>query len=124
MILSLVTFCFIKQIIYFNESKRAYCCKLNKLIFNVSIEPSIFIIVLDASIKNNVATSITYIYSFNNLLKKILHHTNITLTEAELFVLRCGINQAVQMLDFSQIIVITDALHVAQKIFNIMIYPY
>jgi len=55
----------------------------------------------------------------------MLHHTiNITSTEAELFALRCGINQAIQITDSSCIIVITDALHVAKKIFDPSIHPY
>ena len=55
----------------------------------------------------------------------MIHHaTDITLTEAESFAIRCGINQAVQIEDFSCIIVITNALHAAQKIFDSFIHPY
>ena len=38
--------------------------------------------------------------------------------------LRCGFDQVVQILDTAHIIVITDTLHVAQKIFNTMIHLY
>jgi len=65
------------------------------------------LVILDTSIQNNVAIS------FNSSLKKTLHHAiNITSTEAELFALRCGINQVVQIPSFSYIIVITDVLHI------------
>jgi len=78
------------------------------------MEPNIVVIILDTGIKNNIAISIAYVYSFNNLLKKMLHHTiDITLTETKLFALRCGINQTVQISDSSCIIVITDTLHTA-----------
>jgi len=83
------------------------------------------IVVSDTSIKNNVATSITHIHLFNSPLKKMLHHAiGITSTEAELFALRCGINQAVQTPGSSCIIVITDALHVVQKFFDSSIHLY
>ena len=96
-----------------DESKIAYYNKLDKLIFNTSLEPNTAIVISDASIKNNVTISIAYVYFFNNPLKKILHHAiNITLIETELFAIRCRINQAVQIPDFSCIIVITDAIHV------------
>jgi len=55
----------------------------------------------------------------------MLHHTvNITLTEAELFTIRCGINQAVQMQNMSCIIVITDTIHAAEKVFDFSMYPH
>lgn len=89
------------------------------------MKPSIVIIVLGTSIKNNVTTSIAHIYSFNNLLKKILYYViNNTSTETKLFVLRYRLDQVVQILDFSHIIVIIDVLYVAQKIFNMTLYPY
>jgi len=48
------------------------------------------------SIKNNVVTLIAHIYSYNLPVIKMIHYaTNIISTEAELFAIRCGINQAV-----------------------------
>ena len=81
--------------------------------------------ILDASIKNQVATSIVYVHLYNNLVKKTIHYTvNVTITEAELFANRCGINQAVQIPGINYIIVITDSIHVAHYIFNSSIYLY
>ena len=55
----------------------------------------------------------------------MIHHAiNITLTEAKLFAIRCRINQAVQIKNFFYIIVITDTLYAAQKIFDSLIHPY
>ena len=92
---------------------------------NASFDLSIVVIVSNASIKNNIAMSIAYVHSFNSLLKKTLYHAiNVTTTEAELFAIRCGINQAIQIPGTSHIIIITDALHMAQRIFDSTIYCY
>jgi len=57
------------------------------------VDSNTAIIILDTSIKNNVAMSITYIHSYIELVKKTIHHTvNITTMKAELFVIRYGIN--------------------------------
>ena len=68
--------------------------------------------VTDASIKNNVATSISHIHVHDKLLIKTIYHVvNITITEAKLFTIRCSINQAINIKDISKVIVITDSLH-------------
>ena len=96
---------------------------------NMVIEPSNFlfiaIVITDASIKNNIATSILHTHTFNSLLIKTLHHTVfVTSTEAELFAIRYSINQASNWEDISKIIVITDSIHRAKKIFDPSLYPY
>ena len=48
----------------------------------------------------------------------------ITSTEAELFVIRCGINQACSKEDISRIIIVTDSIHAAKKIFDTKSHPY
>jgi len=97
---------------YSNKSKTSHCNKLNELVFKALSKLNTVIIVLDASIRNNVAISIAHIYLFNNPLKKILHHAiNIISIEAELFAIRCEINQAIQISGSSYIIVIINALH-------------
>ena len=91
----------------------------------MSFNPSAVIIVSNTSIKNNVTTSIAHVYSFNNLLRKTLYHAiNITTTEAELFIIRYSISQAVQIPGILCIIIITDALHVVQKIFDLSLHLY
>jgi len=49
---------------------------------------------------------------------------NITLTEVELFSIRCGINQAVQLPNVDQIIVIMDAIPATRCIFDLSTYPF
>ena len=76
-----------------NESKTHYCNNLDNIMIKALTKPNIVIIISDTSIKNNVATSIAHIYSFNSPLKKTLHHTiNITSIEVELFTIRYSIN--------------------------------
>ena len=78
--------------------------QLNNLLIVASLDPSYALVVTDTSIKNNVATSII----------KTLHHVvNVKTTEAELFTIRCGINQATNIKDISKIVIITDLLYVA-----------
>ena len=65
---------------------KTHCKKLDNIILKSLLDPKTIIVITDASNKNNVASSIVYIYFFNNLLKKMLYHTiNIMSTEAELF---------------------------------------
>jgi len=45
-------------------------------------------------------------------------------TEAELFTIRCGINQAISIPHIKHIVVITNSLYAAKKIFNSSLHPY
>ena len=68
---------------------------------------------------------ITHIHSYSNPIKKTFHYAiNVTTTKAELFAIKCGINQAVQILDIFHIIVITNSIYSAQHIFNLSVHPY
>jgi len=61
----------------------------------------------------------------NHPLIKIVHHAAfITSTEVELFAIRCGINQACIKEEVSKIIVVTDSIHAAKKIFDSKSHPY
>ena len=83
------------------------------------------IIVTDASIKNNIATSISHVHLANHPLTKTVHHTAfVTSTEAELFMIRCGINQTCIKENVSKIIVITNSIHAAKKIFDTASHSY
>jgi len=86
---------------------------------------NLVIVVFNTSIRNNVATSIAHIHSYFKPIKKEIHYTvNITTTKAELFAIKCKINQAAQIKDISHIIVITDSRHSENCIFNPFIHPY
>ena len=107
------------------ESKSHYCSLLDNIVLNTSSDPSTVIVVSDTSIKNNVTISIAHIHSFSNPLKKTLYHAiNVTLTEAELFAIRCGVNQVTQIPGTSCIIIVTNTLYAVQRIFNSIIHPY
>ena len=98
---------------------------LEEIAIKASSDPFLSIVVSDVSIKNQVATSILHIHSFNKPIVKTLHRTiNITTAEAELFAIRCGINQAIANLCIKHIIIITDSLHITRKIFDLSTYPY
>jgi len=98
---------------------------LEKTILKASSNLFSSIVVLDASIKNQVATSISHIQSFDKPVIKTLHRAiNITTTEAELFAIQCGINQAVTNSNIKHIVVITDSLYIVRKIFNSSSHPY
>jgi len=80
---------------------------------------------MDTSIKNDIATSISHVHLINHPVTKMLHYVAfITSTETELFVIRCSINQACIKENVSKIIVITNSIYVAKKIFDILSHPY
>ena len=82
-------------------------------------------VITDASVKNNIATSISHIHIRDKPTTETLHHTvNIMSTEAELFAIRCGINQAINSTGISKIIIIMNSIHTAKKIFNTSLHPF
>jgi len=67
---------------------------LDNITIQASSDPLSMIVVTDTSIKNQIAMLIAYIHRSDNLVIKTIHHVvNITSTEAELFAIRCSINQ-------------------------------
>jgi len=105
------------------ESKTTHIHKLDECVFCTSNNFKSVSVVSDAGIKNNVAMSISHVYSPSNLIKKTIHHTvNIMSTEVELFTIRCGINQAIQIPDIAYIIM--DAIYVVHHIFDSLVHLY
>jgi len=99
--------------------------ELDNMVLCNSPLPHTALVITDASIKNDIATSISHIHSVNYPLIKTVHHTSfVTSTEAELFAIRCGINQACSMNNVSKIIIITDLIHAAKKIFDSESHPF
>ena len=89
------------------------------------MDPKTAVVVLDPNIKNQVAMSIAHIHVHKTSVVKTIHHAiNITSTEAELFVIRYSLNQTTQLTNIKYIVVITDSIHVARKIFDSSIHPY
>ena len=101
------------------EKDRICTQELDKMVLCTSSLPHTALIVTDASIKNNIATSILHVHIANHPLTKTVHHaTFITSMEAELFAIRCGINQACNKENMSKVIIVTDSIHAVKKIFN------
>ena len=97
----------------------------NNMIIESSNSPSTAIVVMDASVKNNITTSISHMHTYNNPIIKTLYHVvYITSTEAELFAIRCSINQASNHNDISKIIIVTDSIHAAKNIFDPSLHPF
>jgi len=99
--------------------------ELDDMVLRYSSNPHTAIVITDASIKNDIATSISHIHSANRPLTKTVYHASfVTSMEAELFAIRCGINQACSISIVSKIVVVTDSIHMAKKIFNYGSHPF
>ena len=119
--------CFLFNIVNCKDikAKTAYQKKLNKIFDDSISNPNTVIVISDASIKNNVATSSSYIYNNQNIIAKSIHHAiNVTSTKVELFTIRYRINQAIQVPNIEQIIVITDAIPATRHIFDLSTHSY
>ena len=57
-------------------------------------------------------------------MKSDYYVMNISFTEAEIFAIRCGISQATQIQDVIRIVIVTDIILVAKKIFDLFHYLY
>jgi len=83
------------------------------------------IVVSDTSIKNNITTLVSYIHIHDQPLVKMVHHAAfVTSTEAELFAIRCSINQVCNKANISKVIIITDSIYAAKKIFDTKFHSY
>ena len=99
--------------------------ELDNMVLRCSSEPNTALVITDASIKNDTATFILHIHSANRPLIKTVHHASfVTSMEAELFAIRCSINQACSINNVSKIVIVTDSIHVAKKIFDCGSHPY
>ena len=99
--------------------------ELDEMVLRLSSDSQVALVVTDASIKNDIATSISHIHSHNRPLVKTVHHASfVTTMEAELFAIRCSINQACAIPNVSKIVVVTDSIHAARRIFANESHPY
>jgi len=90
-----------------------------------SLLPYMALVISDASIKHDIATSVSHIHMQDKPLIKTVHHVVfITSTEVELFAIRCGLNQACNKEEISKIIVVTNSIHMAKNIFNMKLHLY
>ena len=101
------------------KNNKTYFQQLDKMTLQSSSSPHTAIIVTDVSIKKDIATFISHVHICDHSLTKMVYHAVfITSTEAELFAIRYGINQAYGKENIFKIIVITNFIHVAKKIFD------
>ena len=107
------------------ETNKICAQELNKMVLCNASLPNTALVITDASIKNDIAMFISHIHSANRPLIKTVHYTSfVTSLEAELFTIRCGINQACSLANVSKIIIVTDFIHVARKIFSSDSHPF
>ena len=117
--------CFLFNLANRKEKDKIHFQQLNEMVLQSSSSPSMAIVVTDASIKNDIATSILHIHLVNHPLTKTVYHTAfVTSMEAELFAIRCGINQACNKENMSKIVVVTGSIHAAKNIFDSKSHPY
>ena len=116
-------FCF--NLVNKKEKYKTHAQELDDMVLSNSSSPQSALVIMDASIKHNIATLISHIHIVNCSLTKTVHHALfVTSTEAELFAIRCSINQACSSDSVSKIIVITNSIHAAKKIFDNESHPY
>ena len=85
------------------DNLKSQICQLDNMTIMSSNNTSHALIIMDASIKNNIATSISHICIRNKPITKTLHHVvNVMSTEAKLFAIRCSINQAINSTGISK----------------------
>ena len=101
------------------EKDRIRTQELDKMVLWISSSLSSALVVTDAIIKKDIATSISHMHIANHPLTKTVHHAVfVTSTEAELFAIRCSINQACTKENVSKVVIVTDSIHTAKKIFD------
>ena len=107
------------------EKDKIRAQELDNIVLRISPLHQTALVVTDASIKNNIATSILHVHIVNQPLTKTVHHVVfVTSMEVELFTIRCNINQACSKDNISKIVVVTDSIHTAKIIFDSKPHPY
>ena len=102
------------------KSDKSHIQQLDSMVIEASSSQSTAIVASDASIKNDIATLISHTHISNQPLVKTIHHAAfVTSTEAEMFAIKCGINQAIAKPNVSKIVVVTDSIHAAKRIFDL-----
>ena len=101
------------------KSDKSHIQQLNSMVIKAFSSQFTAIVTLDVSIKNDITTSISHTHTSNQPLIKTIHHAAfVTSTEAEMFAIKYSINQATAKSNVSKIVVITNSIHAAKKIFN------
>ena len=117
--------CFFFNLYNKQKDNKSHAHQLINIIIELSSFPSTTIVVTDTSIKNDIATSILHMHTHDRPIAKTVHHVvHVTSTKAKIFTIRYSINQASNCNNISKIIIITNSIHVAERIFNLSSYPF
>ena len=110
---------------FHSSNTKKHIEKLDEIVLRASSNSFSTIIMSDTSIKNHVTTLISHIHFYNKPVVKTIHRAiNIITTEAELFAIYCGINQAVTNSDVNHIVIITNFLYTPKRIFDSSVHLY
>jgi len=108
-----------------NQGIKSHICLLNNIAIKSLSDPSYALVVSNTSIKNNIAMSISHVHVHDKpVIKMIYYAVNVTTTEAKLFTIRCGINQATTLPGITNIIILMDSIHAAREIFDSSLHPF
>jgi len=101
------------------KSNKSHIQQLDSMVIEASSSQSTAIVASDTSIKNDIAILISHTHISNQPLVKTIHYAAfVTSTEAKMFAIRCGINQATAKPNVSKIVIVTDSIHAAKRIFD------
>ena len=101
------------------KSDKSRIQQLDSMVIEASSSQSTAIVASDASIKNDITILISHTHISNQSFVKTIYYTIfVTSIEAEIFVIRCSINQAIVKPNVSKIVVITNSIHAAKRIFD------
>jgi len=108
-----------------NQGIKSHIHLLDNITIKSTSDPSYALVVLNASIKNNIAISISHVHVHDKpVIKMIYHVVKITIMEAKLFAIRCNINQATALPGISNIVVLMDSIYAVRRIFDSSSYSF
>jgi len=105
--------------------RTAYQNKLKNIYSDSTNYHEIVLIISNASVKNNIVTLVSYIQRKHKIIMKTIHHAiNVTSTETKLFAVRYNISQASQIPGITHIVIVTNTIPAAKRIFDMSLHPY
>jgi len=107
------------------KTRTTHCNKLKNIFKYSSQNNDTILIISNTGVKNNIVTSVSYVKREYKIIMEIIHHgMNIMSTKEKLFAMRYSIGQASQIQGITYIIIVTDTIPAAKKIFGTSLYPY
>lgn len=110
-----------KNSLYLHNHLKSLDDLLNKHTFDTYTA----VVIADVSIKNNTVTAVSHTLSkYRDIIRIVYHVFNVITTEAKLFTIRSGINQACQISDVKKVHIITNSIYAAKHIFDFSVHLY